>query len=43
VELLVCGTCADYFQLREKIKVGRISSMDEIVDTIAKADKVVTI
>jgi len=43
VELLACGTCLDYFQLREKIKVGRVSSMDEIVNTIAQADKVVTI
>ena len=43
VELLACGTCLEYFQLREKIKVGRVSSMDEIVNTIAQADKVVTI
>ena len=43
VELLACGTCVDYFQLREKIKVGRVSSMDEIVNTIAQADKVATI
>ena len=43
VELLACGTCVDYFELGEKIRAGRVSSMDEIVDTISKADKVVTI
>ncbi len=43
IELLACGTCIDHFQLRDKIKVGKVSSMDEIVNTIARADKVVTI
>lgn len=30
VEILSCGTCLDYFGLKEKLKVGRISNMYEI-------------
>lgn len=30
VEILSCGTCLDYFGLKEKLSVGRISNMYEI-------------
>ncbi len=43
VKLLACGTCVDYFQLKEKINVGEISNMYTIRDIMAQADKVVTL
>ena len=43
VDLLGCGTCADYFSIKDKITAGRIGSMDDIVAVISKADKVVTV
>ncbi|MFH1231231.1 MAG: sulfurtransferase-like selenium metabolism protein YedF [Planctomycetota bacterium] len=41
MELLVCGTCLDYFGLKEKIRVGRISNFFEITETLLNADKVI--
>ncbi len=41
VEILACGTCLDYFGLKEKLAVGRISNMFEIASTLASADRVV--
>ncbi len=43
VEVLSCGTCLDFFGLKEKIRAGRISNMYEIVDSLAKAGKVLKI
>lgn len=41
VELLVCGTCLDYFGLKEKVKVGRISNFFEITEALLNAEKVI--
>jgi selenium metabolism protein YedF len=41
VELLICGTCLDYFGLKEKIKVGRVSNFYEITETLLQAGKVI--
>ena len=41
VEILACGTCLDYFGLKEKLAVGRISNMFEIASTLACADRLV--
>lgn len=43
VELLACGTCVNYFELKEQIQVGRISNMEEITSTFMKADSVITV
>lgn len=40
-EIISCGTCLDYFQLKDKIVVGKVSNMYTIVDTINRALKVV--
>ena len=42
-DLIACGTCVDYFKLRDQIAVGRISDMREIVATMNAAAKVVTL
>lgn len=41
-EILSCGTCLDYYKLKEKLAVGRISNMYEINDYLTKAEKVIT-
>ncbi len=43
VEILACGTCLDYFNLKDKVVVGRISNMYDILDSMLIADKVITI
>jgi selenium metabolism protein YedF len=42
VEILLCGTCVDYYGLQEEIEVGEISNMFEIADNLNRED-VVTI
>jgi len=43
MEILVCGTCLDFFNLKDKIKVGHISNMFEIVDSLINSDKILSI
>lgn len=42
-ELLLCGTCLDFFQLKEKVVVGNISNMYNILESFMEAEKVITI
>lgn len=41
VDIIACGTCLDYYNLKDCIKVGRIGNMYDIVSTINAATKVV--
>ena len=41
VELLICGTCADFYTVKEKVAVGRISNMYDILGALTGASKVV--
>ena len=41
VELLVCGTCAKFFNIKEEISVGIISNMYDIAGAMAKAGRIV--
>ncbi len=43
IKIISCGTCLDYFYLKENLKVGEISNMYEIVETLLDADKVISI
>jgi selenium metabolism protein YedF len=38
-ELLICGTCVNYFSLGDRIAVGRISNMYEIAERMAGAGR----
>ncbi len=40
VKILLCGTCLDYYELSEKIEVGEVSNMYEIVNSINSSDYV---
>jgi tRNA 2-thiouridine synthesizing protein A len=39
-EILACGTCLDFYKLKEKMGVGRISNMLEIMESLLEADQV---
>jgi selenium metabolism protein YedF len=41
VELLTCGTCLDFYGLKDKLAVGNVTNMYVIVEKQAKADKVI--
>ncbi len=41
VEILLCGTCLNYYNLTEKIGVGSITNMYVIVEKISEASKVI--
>ena len=40
VEILSCGTCLNFYGLTDKLKVGSVTNMYDIVESMAKADKV---
>ncbi|HAR95469.1 MAG TPA: sulfurtransferase-like selenium metabolism protein YedF [Deltaproteobacteria bacterium] len=37
VDVVSCGTCLDFFQMKDKLRVGRVSNMYEIVSSLAEA------
>ena len=43
VNILTCGTCIGFFNLKDKVLVGRVSNMQEIVGLIMEAEQVITI
>lgn len=40
VEIMTCGTCLDYYGLKEKLAVGSVTNMYSIVETMANAGKI---
>lgn len=42
VEILSCGTCLDYFHLKEHLEAGKASNMQEIAMSLMEASKVIT-
>jgi selenium metabolism protein YedF len=43
VEILSCGTCLDYFNLKDKLVKGGVTNMYTIVERLNEAKKVITI
>ena len=43
VEILVCGTCLNFYGLTEQLRVGTVSNMYDIVTRMQKAGKVVSL
>jgi hypothetical protein len=41
--LILCSTCLDYFDLMDKVQVGIVGGMTDIVEAQARAGKVITI
>ncbi|MBW2454349.1 MAG: sulfurtransferase-like selenium metabolism protein YedF [Deltaproteobacteria bacterium] len=42
VKLLVCGTCLNYFDIKDQLAVGTVSNMVAIVETLSRADRVIS-
>jgi len=43
VRLIVCSTCLNYYELNDKVKVGIVGGMGDIIEAQVKADKVITL
>ena len=41
VEILTCGTCLDYYHLKDKLVVGGVTNMYSIVESMAEAGKII--
>jgi selenium metabolism protein YedF len=41
VEILSCGTCLDFYGLKGKLKVGAVSNMYEIIQSMVEADRLI--
>lgn len=42
IEILSCGTCLNFYGLKEKLRVGVISNMYDIIESLIEADKVIS-
>lgn len=40
-EILSCGTCLDFYGLKGKLKVGAVSNMVEIIQSMVEADRLI--
>ena len=43
VRLIICSTCINYFGLSEKVRVGIVGGMPDILEAQSKASKVITL
>ena len=43
VELVICSTCVDTFGLRDKVRVGVVGGMPDIITAVTQADNAVTL
>ncbi|MGL5640845.1 MAG: sulfurtransferase-like selenium metabolism protein YedF [Paraclostridium sp.] len=43
VEILSCGTCLDYYELKDALKVGTVTNMYTIVETMNNSSKTISI
>lgn len=41
VEIMTCGTCLDYYGLKDKLAVGTVTNMYSIVEAMANAGKII--
>ncbi len=41
VQIVLCGTCVDFFQIKEKIKTGLVSNMMHITSLLIEAPRVI--
>ena len=42
-EILVCGTCLNFFEMADKLQIGSVSNMYDISERMHMADKVITL
>lgn len=41
--VLVCGTCLNFFNIKDQLKAGQVSNMVEIATTLLGASRVITL
>ena len=41
VNIMTCGTCLDFYEMKEKLAVGSVTNMYEIVETMENAGKLI--
>jgi selenium metabolism protein YedF len=41
VQVFSCGTCLEYYNLKEKLSVGLVTNMYDTVDSLLSADKII--
>lgn len=41
VEIIACGACVDYFNLKDKLAIGNVSNMFSIVEMMRKQNRIV--
>lgn len=41
VEVLICGTCLNHFDIKDKLAVGSVSNMYAIIETLSKAGRII--
>ena len=42
VEVLSCGTCLQFFGLEDKLRVGKVTNMYEVIESMNSASKVIS-
>jgi intracellular sulfur oxidation DsrE/DsrF family protein len=43
VRLVICSTCLNYFELNDKVQVGVVGGMGDILEAQSNAEKVISI
>ena len=43
VQLLVCGTCLNYFEIKDKLAAGTVSNMYDIVEIMSRAGRLLVL
>ncbi|HEX9076721.1 MAG TPA: DsrE family protein [Anaerolineae bacterium] len=43
VEMVICSTCLNYFEITDQVQVGIVGGMGDILESITRADKVVSV
>ena len=43
VRLIICSTCLNYFGLTDKVRVGSVGGMPDIIEAQTRAGKVITL
>lgn len=43
VRLIVCSTCLNYYGLSDKVQIGIVGGMPDIIEAQTKAEKVITL
>ena len=43
VEIFSCGTCLNHYQIKDKLKAGKVTNMYDTVESLLTAEKVIRI